>query len=511
MSLYFTILNLRDSAKAPQIQLIHDNRAITWETKGYDRRDFNSFDVFDEINRFWKAQTPEFQESVFTIYQGIKTIMLDAVGDASKLIDQLQYPVQKLFELHPRESFTNFLLMSCSVTVPSTLDDQYTADISRVRTVDQTYIRQDYIGLVKIGFLLRMMVPIWGEFIYLNNTDTVFKEHNAAQIMHMTWLYQSPYVDKLRRYIVSNIGKECDLTLPITHGISSEEFPDWIMSSILVARLSTCDFTCNRPEVKQGDLIQMVYKAIKTKTNGLENQFGLSVLAKSTGGDPDNPDALGSAAERYMLSEDHPAGDISIQEVGARQHATIIKYLAPTLPPELYLEYMKCKTELMQKPVSVLHKQFLPWVIKDVLSSTCVPYLERDTLIGLMCLMAAILHHRGHLELAAFLTSYEYRGMDLLVNSELLAKLTPDNLTALNDPIHFPLRRRPKPGAKIAKEPNAIVIAIEELAKRITSSNFRLTLPLELRSVEQKRNHDLFNPTIGMRNLLAAVIIDFNK
>lgn len=491
-----------------QVNLEHRGVVLEWNIALFDKASFNGeFDIFEQINGYWGHLAMEVQDKIFNVYQRIKDVF-DSVWENSELTKQLYQLIKELYVHHQLSDIKFWISFRSNVVVPAGLREEFKESHETPGTRERTYLKADYEWLVALSVALRPMVPIWGEFINRTRRDagTVFKEYYAFQLLAYSSLYNSEPMERLRVYVEHSLPAEKSKAAAIFGGISSEDFPMWVLGLVVVRRLSIGDVRGTDPGTT---LVSFIYKYIGQKVKGHDNNFIGMVKDKQVEGQGQEGENNLSKLEGYKIKQEIPAGDIAIIEYRARQPLHLAKKLCPDISEELVKESIATVTAALQNS-TIFNPQMtmVQWVMAGVLPPRGLLHLKKTTVLMVMGVVQAILWHKGHRELAGLMTALEQDSDDemLLGGTDSRARIPKDMLEQLD--ALFPYSRRPTGKMRQVKRTNAAIETIEELNKGFGSNVWRLTLPAAwVEQVTGNKNNRRYSTPHDIKVKLAALAI----
>lgn len=460
-----------------QVNLEHRGAVLEWNIALFDKASFNGeFDIFEQINGYWDHLGMETQDKIFDVYQRIKDTF-DSVWENNELTRQLYKLIKELYEYHQLSDIKFWISFRSNIVVPAGLREEFKESHETPGTRERTYLKSDYEWLVALSVALRPMVPIWGEFINRTRRDagTVFKEYYAFQLLAYSNLYNSEPMERLRVYVEHSLPAEKSKAAAIFGGISSEDFPMWVLGLVVVRRLSIGDVRGVDPGTT---LVSFIYKYIGQKVKGHDNNFIGMVKDKQVEGQGQEGENNLSKLEGYKIKQEIPAGDIAIIEHHARQAFQLAQKIAPDIDASLVQESIESVfSQLQNHNIFTAQMTIVQWVVARVLPPRGMLHLRKTTVLQVMGAVQAVLWHKGHREIAALMTAIEQDSDDemLLGGTDSRARIPKDMLEQLDK--LFPFSRRPTGKQRQVKRVNPAIETIEELNKGFGSNVWRLTLP----------------------------------
>lgn len=452
----------------------HNGEKLTFNIGCYDRKLFEEYDVFEHINQYWSLCTPQKQDQIFQCYKGFEEAF-DAGHDRDPLADALIEQVKKIQLLHPLDEMEYFLQVRArNFFIPDVFEKEYKESTDRPGSREQTYIIDDYSKLVSLIMCLRPLIPIWGEYISRTRQDsgTLFKEYYAYKLLYGSQLAECKGIEKLIVYIQRTLVNEKQTTAAIIKGISTEDFPIWILSLVLVRKLCVADIRGMDPK---NTIITLLYRFIAMKIKGTENSFNTTIKEKQFN-ESTSDDSNLSRLESYKLRHELTPGDIVILEYSLRDPYDVAKRLAPTISEQLVYDSLHGCQKLFEIDITDMHLTLLQWVFKPVISPRGIMYLSKSTIIQCLGVCQAVLIHRGHYALAG-LSAATYNkgdGSITITGVDSRARIPKEMIEKINQ--IYPFDRRAGSKNKVRTQ-NQVMVAIDKFSDSVAKHSWTLTAP----------------------------------
>ena len=467
-----TLLEARSGttqSKTTEALVRHNGREVSFICAAFKKQN-GSPDIFKEINQLLLSNYINSNE-LFQCYLEARDLF-DRTKEQN-LFYHLEKICLKVADLISIEQVSEWITYYSDIRVPDSFDKKYTESNQVQKTPDRTYIASEYKQLISMSIILRLLVPIWGEYIYnvRDNKGTDFKDSFAVKLIRNSRLCQSEPWEKLDRYIRATIGSECFNREAIQKSVSSEEFPEWIMSFVVVRRL--CIGPIQTTDSK-ANLITFIHKYILTRMKGEDTSEINRIRDKKIDSQSSQHAEKSSTLDQYKLKHRIPAGDIvEVQESVKDVFKTALQ-LDPTINLQ-QLEIALSTTKVLLNNV-ITNAQFsiAKWVLKPVLSSNGIEFLEKHQLVEMFALAQTYLWHHNH-KLFAILITACVEAMDedefCITASSPNYQLNPQLRSEIER--LFPFNRPPKKGDK---EPENMCIAqINAQVSDIQSKRWILT------------------------------------
>lgn len=494
----------------PQMLVEHESNNLLFDLSSYNKNHLiGENDVCSHINQFW-AQLPQHkQEKIFGCYAKIRKIF-EEVYDTASLCIAIMPIVKALFEEHDLNAIERWIAFFGDIVIPAKFDEIYTHSDEKPFSRDKTYTRPDYSKLVALTMALRIMVPIWGEFILRtrSETGTSFKEYYAYTLLAQTKINESPAVQKLITYINANLQTEKSINTIIVGGIGSEDYPTWVLSGLLVKRLSVGDI---RGREINTNLVVTVHNDLLAKNNGNGgNSFGEPITKKVFESDTDSDHGV-SRIENFKLKAEHAIGDIAAIEFFMEKTIHAATILDRDVDIDLLHEFMQAAEALVNERIWPAQISLAQWVLAPILPPRAIYHLNKLITIRSLAIAQTYLWQRGHKKLAALITAAasDNRWTSQQTGIGSTARITREQLEELTR--LFPYNRV-SAKRKNTIPPNVAMQAIDKVAEDFNARDWVITLPAKYaEEVTGSQTHRRYGCPHDIKIILAALAIEVGK
>lgn len=262
-------------------------------------------DTFDVINRFLELLSNDRADKLFLQYRRFldqRQYHMDrVVQNHMERDDSFRRIVKELFTIVDYESVYDWMDKNVKIEYPEKVE-QFLGD---GRDPDRTYIQEDYKALTALGLTLRLVVPIWVQYIY-DHGDAIGndrKELMALKLLDMTnIIYSEPY-ERFVRFIEAT--NDCVENVKNTYktivGVGSEEQLEISKTRKIVRRVAFID-----PLIGDG-IIQAVFNEIKNQPTDTQRSQHKIKDKKKTASRSEEEET--SVIEQYRIKEELPKGD----------------------------------------------------------------------------------------------------------------------------------------------------------------------------------------------------------
>ena len=494
----------------PEVVVARKDCQISFNVSSFGRPSFNKFDVFAQINQYLSTLSEIDKDTLFGIYSGIRNTF-DSVWEPGPMTIQLSKRVTELLDFFDYDSVNHWVLFSSNIFIPTDFKKEYISSIDRNGSREQTYLCTDYTKLVTLSLIMRVMIPVWGEFISRIRQDkgTTFKEYYAFQLLRHSKIINSEPFDKLRVYIDRTVGSEANSQNTIINGISSENFPEWILGLVAVRRLCIGDI---RGTEFKANLVTFIYAFITQKTSGIES-VGANIIKEKTFSDSStDADAKLSMLERYKIKAPISIGEIVSLEVSIKDPREIAFRLSSSMTDALFNDAMASAQHLNNHVLLDPQMTLLRWIMKPVISPRGIMYLPKPTIVNYLGVCQAVLMARGHPYLALLCTSFaDITDQNTFISGvDSRTRIPKDLIEELN--ILYPYFKRTGNKKTQIKPVNMTLNAIDILVSDLSIAVWNMTASNEHIAQQFGSGHSRRIPiTPSVRVDIAKLIIELAK
>lgn len=468
----------------------HGDKVMYWDVRAFNKRNFETeFDMFEQMNAFWATLSEKDQAHIFDVYTRINSC-LENNNQRDQKIGDLTHLIAELYKIHNLERLERWVKIDSDIKFPSWLQREYDPTKEHHVSRNQTYTYSDYVKLVILAFALRLMIPIWSEYIgrTKHDTKTSLKEYHAYRLLMRSEIFTCEAMEKLRTYVECAIPAEKPKSA-IIGGLSSAEFPSWVLSVALIRKICIGDirgvfppsYTApNGRVVDPPTLVTYVFNHVVERIRHHSNNFVGLVKDKNPddGGESVSEQQM-SRLEGYKIKMDIAAGRVILVETAAQQYIANAMRLEPTINLIAVEEAVRRR---VNSDAAILDAQvtIMQWIFKPVISPRGILHLNKQLIKTCLGVAEAVLWHRGHHVLAGLVTAdirqSEY-GMQT-GGTDSSARVSP----ALNETIlqMYPYSKKSTSRSKTAKSVNQAYVAIDIVEGELSELDYVLTLPENL-------------------------------
>ncbi len=490
----------------------HNGGSVRFLLSAYNKSSMSD-DLLYFLSSYWQTM-PVYQiDYIFSRFVRIREI-LDASDYYKNTESELYEELAMLLDIYNIDDMITWVSLNREIIFPVGINDVFVADIDLNITQNRTYVRKEYVGLIAMTLIFRTCVPILSEYIHHTKkaVGTDFKEFQAFMMVRRSKLFSSEPFLKLSSYINETIKDDEKNEVRIIEGISSEDFPDWLIAKTFVRKLAICPI--NNKEDSKVNLVTYVFKFVKQQVTGGENSSGGDVYRAK-----DNlktslslsDDEQQSYFDSYKRSSEFPYGVIVELQVALSQTWSLASRVQPGIDlDELDKKLGFYRPLLLHKPLHDAHIILMSWFFAGVITPRSFFYVERSTLIDLLVLTHFVLWERGFKTLALFCLSYKMNTKAQVINMSSKTRLSKTVAAELDTyfPYHFYTSN-----SAAAKPENPAVISIDILSDLMLSNKFIMTVPSDqIKSVYgESFVSKVFNTPLDIKTVLGEFIVDVQR
>lgn len=438
-------------------------------------------DTFHYIN-LYLYDNHAMRQVVLDKYKEIDEIMHD-VWDRKELVAAVSPLCCEMLDSFNLEHIEQWIVNQSGIYIPKTFKEEYDTSLDRdgLGSREQTYIRKEYLELLSLAIALKLMIPIWGEFIhrYKEELGNEIKELHAYRIIKDAKITQSrPYL-KLLEYIQTIIDRypnDPKMTIRIMKGISREDIPELIASYVIVRRIPTSTINTNRDESNMVTSIHGFVTGRMTARPTLSQRIEDKLIGGSSGLDGDRDKA--SVLETYRTPHDQSIGNIEEMVWFLSDTERVINILDPNMDRDLFrVINEECKA-LHDVEITDTQITLLKWIISPVISPDAIIYIPKEVLIPIMAIAATYLWEHDFKYFSLLMTAVEESAVEeeevsTISTLDSRSRLTDAYLQKLDE--YFPYHAMSRSASGVITYKNPVLVTIDEITDEIAGKIWRLT------------------------------------
>ena len=477
--------NLSVATSLLEVVITHREQTISFSAAVFGKKNFErefdvDYSVFEQINKFWAYLPMHTQDEIFQKYSEINWLFNQYLA-RTELTLRLTDKVAELMDLHPFTMMYQWMFNNADINLPlQNFDTEYITSIDKPGNRERTYIKADYVNLIALAILLRVMVPIWGRYINHNKADTAnaFKEFHAFKLLNKSQLLHCPAFEKLRIYIDHTVAGSEKNHAAILEGVSSVDYPTWLLALVAVKRLCIGDV---RGLDTRANLVAVVHRFVTSKMSGSDVSPENTIKIKTEERGSSSEDTL-SVLEAFRFKYPVSIGEVEELRLSVSNHRRFLHRLTNSKNYKLLdqcIRTSKILEQSMPKPAQIA---LLQWVMKPVISPGGIMHLEPHDIVRLFGVAEFVLWERGFPYLSLLLTSFTTPSTDEMQISGV------GSFGAINKDLQNELNRlypyQKTTGRKASlKETNYAITAIELVVNGL--SDYTWTMSANMNQIQE--------------------------
>lgn len=482
-------LGLCPNGKLGILNLSHRGEEDEWNVDTYGRSTLQNIgSLFNNINGFLTQLNPELQDQIWNQYVRIKQHM-DTISDPLRLHQAVQKEVAELYRLVSFDDLKKWVRLHGIIGAPEDLKADY-SDVNNELTRRLTYLRDDYYDLAVMSTLLKLMVPIFGEYIRRMGKEvgTKFKEHYAFSLLGMSSFVKLAPFHRLRDYVEARTINEerknpsgFRKNSAIFGGLGTAELPDWLLSRAVVRRVAIHE------EAVGDNIVANVYHAVEQQISSLDKTFNGRVNEKRLFGGQTEEENV-SVAENYKVKQPISDGDLCVLSIYTEQRFDMAGRVDPTFDRE---KLERCTEAAHANPyirICTHHITLAQWTLAKAISPRGIPSLNKPALLMALAVTQSLLWHWGFRELAILMLAEPSSGVSMGASTPptRLSKQRVDEFTEL-----YPYYQRLSNSVNNPRGTNVACRAIDILTAELIQRDWVVKGPQALMVEHGLTGHDV--------------------
>lgn len=508
--MFIEVLNLLTGSNPPEIKISHKGRDVSFSVASYGRTAFSKFNVFEYLNQYWYSLPENQQDDIFNDYCEISQAF-NSIWSRVELTRSLIPLVSRMLSRYSESAVRDWIIVKSDVIIPYHFEDIYKESADKKGTRDQTYTKSDYSKLISLTLILHSVVPIWGEYITQTKKEIglQFKEYFAYPLITKSSLVEWESFKKLELYVSLNTHIEDNINAKILAGISSEDYPLWMIANVVVHRLCLGDIKGSDPEA---NLVSYIFQYIKQKNDTKDFRSGEMIKEKdlTSSGESESEDDKLSVLETFRRKFNVSLGEIVEIRFSVSDNHKVAKYLEPNINLDFVDSCIATASKL--RDITSLDPQVVltQWIFATIVSPRAIPYLDAGQLSTLMGITQAVLWHRGFKYLSILSTCYPnlVEGELTMVKGDSRSRITKEIVAELDK--YYPYMRAI--GKKSdTKSQNEAINSIELLSEMFSSCSWLTTADDSLLGELFTNINSRRIPIVkDIKNIIAELVVSLN-
>lgn len=383
-----------------RVVIVHNGDTLLFSVIAYKKTDHMKLtDPYRDLNKWLAQQSPSRQQMIFDVYVETSTVFND-VANPEVMSVRLQGLVELLYNYINYESISEYVNRT-PLAIPADVKPHHASNDTQP---ERTYIVSDYWELVKVALALRAAIPIFSRYmdVIAKVSGVQFKERETALLIQDTWIMSSPAIEKLQAFSEINAPSSLVPVTAVYGGLSRGEFPEWLLSMILVRRVAIGEIDSL---LDKGSVAANVYQYVKSVVKGMNPRFGGPVGDSSKGQDYGSDE--NSIFMRSRVRQETPATDMVAVEVMLSNALLAARQVDPSFTIQHLAPFEQTKTHFKPGTISEFHVAICAWLFYLVIPPDLMFAIKQKNLLAdtIIPTCRAILWKWGHRELSLLLSA----------------------------------------------------------------------------------------------------------
>lgn len=423
--------------------------------------------VFSVVNDFLALLSEDRSRKLFETYKrfcNARNIYNDRVNlDPFERDERYKDLVKNIFVLVDYESMYDYVTKHVKVVFP----DKVFEDYEEGMYPERTYIQVDYVKLIALSQVLRLVVPIWTQYIrdVVDSVGNLRKELVALKLLDKSDIIQcEPYERFLVFVEAVNRTVESKNTFLTVTGIGSEEQAEISKARKIVRRVAFAD------ALTEDNIISAVHNEIINQPTDDRRTPNRIRDKKLTGTRLDDDDP--SVIEQYKIKEALPKGEIRLIQYYLERMDFLKEVIGIVRKDIKRLQQIADELVKIDFDPDVHNLMLVKFFVKGAPPES-IDVIDREYQIAACVSIYALMVHWGYYDLAILALGERVENEeDVFVGGSSNRSQIPAELDKQLDHI-YPYRREARSGMNVAKQ------AIGEFFKVVGGSLIRCHYPDE--------------------------------
>ena len=358
---------------------------VRFNTQNFDRSNVQDpTRSMEPLNRYLASLSEQEQKDIIGVYDDIRD-SLDSVRSRERLTAKLKSHIARLYDELNIEKMFRWLEMHLDISAGEVNENYSQDDGPR----ELTYIRSEYKGLVRLGMVLKPLLPIIGEYmaVIYKDVGTAYKEYRTMELIDARILAR-PEWERLSVYVTVNSTYSRKTTSAVYGSLSTEELPEWLLAFAVIRKVLLID-----PNDGNEHIVRKMYNYLKSKMDQMDKSFeriGDKHRPTETNRDEDNLSIMENTRVRQEISKRVPR-DI---EHYIKNHW---KEMAEMLEPGIDMKFVKeCIDNLNRSNLVIneVHYMLCGNMTSEIFASGAQYHITHTPMCHLLGIVQAIFYAR---------------------------------------------------------------------------------------------------------------------
>jgi len=468
---------------------------------------------FDIAEDYLASKSEEFNSKIFNMYLNAQDRVTNAITESIQKSDDslLVTPIVEMLDLIDYNDIVEWLqgYKNTKLTIPTRIPHEYDESVNYTTngSRDQTYIRSEYLDLVALSIVFKLVsVPLT---LVCDYVKTITKKH-LVEYSIFRYLgghknINTPALDKLTLYmerIRSSSSVDDDTKRVIETGISVDHVTDWLIAHIVISKLVILN---PLKDTNEANIVSILYRSANNKMaikSGVKDAIrGKNASRSSEDGDEE------SFLDSYRTVSTLSIGQTELIKLSMHDLETIKEAIGIRMPTNELLgirRYLsKTDTYMINRGLGTI----MAWCLNPYIDPRMLGYVDRDGISNAATVTFAYLLEHGFAVLAYLFTGTY--GENEFTNVSSSHSLTNEHREELNKVIA---------NERVNNRVNAVTMlenVVAEIDKELRFSNMVTVIPENLSIQLYKEVYKEFNGYIikpdNVKILLKNLIIKINE
>lgn len=348
---------------------------------------YRNLDVFEEINSFLAQLSTSNSDKLYQLYADAKNVFNEHY---TKWVPLLKPIVKDIYDICDPERITNYVNHYKLAGDMSLINNASNENAQPERTYDP----EKYARLMGMATALRLVVPIWGDFLR-QMSDVTDKRQARLQAPHI--LMDSKIVglkayDELILFVEATLESMTVSMITKIAGLGEDIQTDICIGTVLVRRVAPGLIST------RDNMVSSMYYNVQQqlpRADGIKEK-------RPEGGDDEEREHMGV----YLIKEEIPAGQIAINDLYCESVVSLMQNTDPSVPNNLAKACARMAKEMIKGNFTPYHYnlKLAGWGIKGI-DPDALGSLADSNKINVLAAMFGLLLHWGYPGLALLATA----------------------------------------------------------------------------------------------------------
>lgn len=494
---------VKDPALGTVLEITHGTNKLDFDISSLLSKNNNTETMFLAVNDYLNQVNVYTQTQLFELMAEFY-IYKNKNIDYNKLevVRHLEALINKACDIIGLEPFKTWMTWGqTGIVLPTNLNEEFIYDPDLNVTESKTYIKSQYLALVAVLQIVKMLAPILGE--YNNYVSNISKQslHKTFLLCLNSSLMNSAEIQKLNIYIVDiqnsfkTQGGSRNEQYIINKGLCSDDILENILAEIMLNKLFNADLY-----TPKSNIISIIFQTIKSKNSPAVAENEIIRVKKEIG----NAGEDMSYFEDYRKTTDIPVGTVAEIQFALGDIPQIIAQLgvAEFYNEAFYRDELNYSKDLADYSINETQIYLLGWFLSKYIDPRALFYIEAKKIIELLTLARVVSWNKGHHFISLLLTSS--KSLDATGNINLTSKTTLSK--NVQDQINAKFSFFCDDESKTNWVNNSIVALFNNIVGGVWQSNANISHILQYNNDNKKGNRKLIIPA-NLADLLANYIL----